>query len=532
MRVVSLVRRYLPSVTVASGVASAVVLVVILLAVSGLLVPPADVEAAPPVGVSVSQGSTSLVCPGPAELVSGDGVTFDSEFGQEAASSSTLVEAFALGRPGGPAPAGGYRPGLDGDAERVGLVPERSLGSGLSVPDVSGPGVLTAQAADSRAALLAGATLARADSGDLRALASERCLEPAGSAWLITGNTEIGSSARLVLLNPGRTSATVDLEAWGAVGPVDLGAAVSVLVPPGSERALLLEAFAPDEPQLAVRLTVSGGGVAAFVQSSSLDGFVPAGVDLSGPSEAPATTVVIPGVVIEDSDIDAAHPSVLRVVNPGSSPATVRLRMLHADGERLIPGAATRIVEAGTVSDISLAGVPAGDYAAELVSDQPVTAAALLTRVGSASEDDPDLEVLDRAWLPAGATFRTALVPIPSLGQEVDSARVVVANAGAHQVGLQYRVVESGGWVRSASVVAVPARSVAVLTGEDLQGAIGVELVALRTAGADDGVVDDPGLVASVVLEADTADGPLVAGVGAQPDAESAGTVAVRLPNR
>ncbi len=527
MRFLGLVRRYLPSVTVASGVASAVVLVVILLAVSGLLVPPADVEAAPPVGVSVAHGSASLVCAGPAELVSGGGVTFDSEFGQESASSSTLVEAFALGRPGGPAPAGGYRPGLDGGAEQVALAPERSLGSGLSVREVDGPGVLTAEPVDTRAALVAGATLARADSGDLRALASERCLEPSGSAWLIAGSTEIGSSARLVLLNPGQTAATVDMEAWGAVGPVDLGAAVSVLVPPGSERALLLEAFAPDEPRLALRLTVSGGGVAAFVQSSSLDGFVPAGVDLSGPAEAPSATVVIPGVVLEDSDIDAAHPSVLRVVNPGSAPATVRLRMLHADGERLIPGAATRIVEAGTVSDISLAGVPAGDYAAELVSDQPVTAAALLTRVGSASEDDPDLEVLDRAWLPAAPTFRTALVPLPSLGQQVASAKVVVANPGAREVGLQYRVVESGGWVRSASVVAVPARSVTVLTGEDLDGALGVELVALRTSG-----VDELGLVASVVLEAEAADGPLVAGVGAQPDVESAGTVSVRLPNR
>lgn len=514
--------------------ATVVGMTLVLGVVAGLLLldrwwPVPDVVGAPPIAVEVPAGRTQLVCAGPpAAAPQDDGFSFDPDFDPGAAESATVAEGFVVARPEQVAPEGAYVPLSNAsEAEPVAFAPAGASSARLVVSDVAGPAVLGASPVGGVAALVAGATLARADIGDLRGLAAARCLEPAASGWLVAGSTEIGSSSRLVFDNPGSTAATIRLEAWGAVGPVELGQGAVVLVPARSERALLLEAVAPGEPRLAVRLTVDGGQVAAFVQSSALAGFVPAGIDLSGPAAEPAPAVLVPGVVLDETDIDAPAPSILRVVNPGSEPANVELRLLHADGEMTIPGAERRVVEPGTVSDISLAGVPAGAYAAELVSDKPITAAASLSRVGDPSADDPDQRVVDRAWVSAVAPLPAALVPLPSVGDRVGAASVVVTNPGASALDVQVRAIEAGGGVGAPRVVSVPARSTALLDGDVLEGAVGVELVA--QAGPDEQEPSE--FVVAAILVSDVADGQLIAAVAAQPDLEAARAVAVRFPN-
>jgi hypothetical protein len=514
--------------------------------------PAPGAAAAPALEVGVAAIRTDLVCPGPPRLPTQEGdVAFDEQFDPAPAGSTTSVTGFAVGRAEEDAPAGGYTASLDGAARPTALAPRDAPISSLSVTDVDGPGLLHAEPGAGAAALLAGATLTRTDTGDLRGLAGARCQEPSSAAWLVAGSTEVGASTRLVLANPGDTPATVSLQAWGEVGPVDLGQAASVLVPARAERSVLVEAFAPDQPRLALRTTVDGGQVAAFVQDSALNGFVPVGVDLTGPAAEPATRVLVPGVVLTETDIDATEASLLRVVNPGDEPADVRLHLLDAEGETTIPGAESRVVEPGTVADISLAGVPAGSYTAELVSEQPVTAAVMLSRVGGPSADDPDQRVVDRAWVPAARPMTTALVPVPA-GKGAPAAVVVVSNPGSQALDIRVRVVRGDGRAEEADVVSVAGRSTLVIEGDRLTGAVGVELVAVDAdpaAGADErsevAVGQEPaegdapareaaatGLVAAAVLVADASDGPLVTAVSAQPDLETTRLVSIRLPHR
>src|SRR5699024_9068701 len=159
--------------------------------------------------------------------------------------------------------------------------------------EVVAASVLEAAPIDGAVALAAGTSVARTESGDLRGLSAAPCQAPGTSAWLVGGSTEPGDSAQLVLSNAGQTPASVTLRGWGSTGEVDLSAAGSVLVPPGAQRIVLLEALAAD-PRMAVHLTASGGEVTGLVQDSRLRGLVPGGTDLIPPAVAPTETVVMP----------------------------------------------------------------------------------------------------------------------------------------------------------------------------------------------------------------------------------------------
>jgi hypothetical protein len=512
------------------------------MAAGGTWWPAAERLPAPPLRVDVAAGSTRLVCPGPPRLVGQEArVSHDPEFGPAPRGSRTVVTGFSLGRADGRAATGHVVGALAEGGKEQPFAPAGGAAAHVALPGPQGPGLLEAGPQDDAVALLAGLTMTRTEEGDLRGLVAQRCLEPGTSAWLMSGSTTVGSSARLVLANPGPTPATVRLEAWGSVGPVDLGQAGEVLVPAREERSVLLESVAPDQARLAVHLTVDAGQVAAFVQHSTLAGFVPAGVDLVAPSAEPGTSVLVPGLVLPETDIDATDAALLRVANPGAEPARVRLRLLNRDGETTVPGAAEVVVEAETVADISLAGVPAGAYAAELDSDQPVTATGMVTRVGRPSRDDPDHRVVDRAWIPGVRPLPASLVPLPAGPGRLSDVAVVVSNAGEQPLDLALRVVRPGGRV-DADALTVPARSTVVLDGELLAGAVGLELapaVARDREQASQGSgpsaptqASSFGHVAAAVLLADAADGELVSVVSAQPDLEAERTVPVRLPYR
>lgn len=495
---------------------------------------------APALEVEVEPGRVQLVCPGPPRLSAQDeDFAYDPAFDPAPRGSRTTVTGFTLGRDGA-APAGAFQRALSGDddGERLPLAPQGAAAAHVTVPDVTGFGLLRGEPGRGSVALLAGLTVARTDAGDLRGLVGQRCIEATESAWLVAGSTQVGNSARLVLGNPGATPATVRLAAWGGVGPVDLGQAAEVLVPAGAARAVLLEGAAPDEARLAVQITVAAGQVAAFVQDSALTGFVPAGVDLVAPAAEPSRTVLVPGLVLPPTDIDADDAAMLRIVNPGDDQADVELRLLHPGGEVTIPGAERVVVDAGTVTDVSLAGVPSGPYAAELVSDRPVTAAAMLTRVGEPSRDDPGVRVVDRAWMPAAHALTTSLVPLPAAESRVSRAAVVVSNPAPVDLDVEVRVVLPEGEVRPVEVRTVRARSTVVLSSATIAGAVGVHLVSLPPEGEDAGAAQQagaseaPGHLAAAVLVAEADDGPLVMAVSAQRDLERSRSVAVRLPHR
>ncbi len=227
---------------------------------------------------------------------------------------------------------------------------------------------------------------------ELRGFAATACTDPANDAWLVGGSTTVGRSGVLVLSNPYEVAATVNLTFHGARGRIAAPGATGITVPPRSQQALPLAAFAPDEPTLVVRVESRGGTVAAVVQHSVERGLDAGGVDLTGAVAAPSTRQVLPGVVISEAaatlqqlgrrGYDDVVP-VVRVFVPGATGGTVRIGVVPSAG-----GAGSSIsaeLDPGIVTDLPIGDLADGDYSITVESTVPVVAAARVSTVAPGS---------------------------------------------------------------------------------------------------------------------------------------------------
>lgn len=453
------------------GVAGAVV-------VAGVQNPPPDTRAVPPASVAVPAAPTVLVCPGPlrlpTELQPGDDAAYDPQF-DTAPAVSDLQIAAATARAGDAAAADATLTLLASGAP-VGQVVAGG-GNGITrVRQPLGPVVVRADAVDGVPAWAAGTLHVRTASGDLAGMVTAPCQRPSAQSWLVGGSTRIGSSARLVLQNAGLTAATVTVRMWGASGPVEPAGATDYLVPPASERVVLLEGVAAEQDRIVVQTAAVGGLVTAYLQDSRLNGLVPAGVDDVVAGAGPATLQVVTGVALTETDDPEA--AVLRVLAPGDEGGDVSVTLLGPDGAVPLPGG-TATLTAGTVLDIPLDGVAAGDYTAVVSADVPVVAGAMLSRSSAGAEG-----AADRAWvasasagpaamaIPDGATARLVLASVPDSATKGRSPVVIEADGRSSE-----QIVEEG------STVTLPLSRFAADVGS----------LVVRT--------DDPRVVWAVVLE-------------------------------
>ena len=373
------------------------------------------------------------------------------------------LQALSLAQPGGPttyvcphAPTNTLR-GTDVGAmeSTTAIVPAKGAGSaesatyaGRSIPtdtatsmSTAEGGILTLAPADGRVANAVGAVTTLTKSGDLRGLTAAPCTQPSAMSWIVGGSIAAGSSAELRLVNPGVTPATAKVTLYGSIGRLSLPSNGEITVPAGGSSSLALETKGSQDPRIAVSVEADGGSVVSTLVTESLDGETPAGTDVITPGAAPATDLVIPGVEIIEpaaqgevpdakTGADSSDTPAVRVVNPGQAPATVSVTMLGKDGARPLSGAQSVTIDAGSVFDIQLAGVPAGTYGVQVTSSAPVGAAARLVRSGGEYPARSKALVHDQAWaqaaLPGAAD--SGLLAVPRAASL--SSAVTVANSG------------------------------------------------------------------------------------------------------
>ena len=373
------------------------------------------------------------------------------------------LQALSLAQPGGPttyvcphAPTNTLR-GTDVGAmeSTTAIVPAKGAGSaesatyaGRSIPtdtatsmSTAEGGILTLAPADGRVANAVGAVTTLTKSGDLRGLTAAPCTQPAAMSWIVGGSIAAGSSAELRLVNPGVTPATAKVTLYGSIGRLSLPSNGEITVPAGGSSSLALETKGSQDPRIAVSVEADGGSVVPTLVTESLDGETPAGTDVITPGAAPATDLVIPGVEIIEpaaqgevpdakTGADSSDTPAVRIVNPGADPATVSVTMLGKDGARPLSGAQSVTIDAGSVFDIQLAGVPAGTYGVQVTSSAPVGAAARLVRSGGEYPARSKALVHAQAWaqaaLPGAAD--SGLLAVPRAASL--SSAVTVANSG------------------------------------------------------------------------------------------------------
>ncbi|WP_159814068.1 DUF5719 family protein [Actinomyces sp. zg328] len=377
----------------------------------------------------------------------------------------------------------------------------------LTGPQGSGGGILTAAPAnDSSPAGAAGAVTSATDAGDLRGLAAAPCAPGRSVAWIVGGSTALGSSAELRLTNPGVTTVSARVRLYGSAGAISLPSNGEVVVEPGKTSSLLLESAGAADPRIALSVESDGGSIVSTLVTEGLDGETPAGVEMLTPGAAPATEQTIPAVALAKaaeqgseavSGAVSSDEPVLRVVNPGDTPATVAVTLLGSAGPTPLPGAQAVTIDPGSVFDITLTGVDPGAYGIRVTSDAPVSAAARMVRVGGELPARSGALAHDVAWsqaAPSGAlASATALMPRDGVSPEL----VISSTAGeARTVDL---ASPDGSW---STTVDIPAGS-----SVTAQVPAGVSAVRLSAARPD-------GLSAAVLLTREAsgdAAGPLIA---------------------
>jgi hypothetical protein len=319
--------------------------------------------------------------------------------------------------------------------------------AGHAVDDVS---VLSAGAQANQKASAAALMKYTATDGDLQGSAAANCQQPANDMWLAGASTTLGRTSVLVLSNASSTPATVSLELYGSKGQIQAPGSRGLLVAPGTTRSVVLAGLAPGEARLSVHLRSAGGPVAASIQQSVLRGLTPGGVDFIAPGTGPATRQVMTGVDIQDAGgiaaltaqrgFEDAGPA-LQLTVPGPSDAVVEVKMFGRDGQQALPGGGVVTAKAGAVTEVSLAGVPAGQYTVSASSDVSFVAASRVTR-GLKNDQASDV-----AWAASGGRLGSQhVVPVPQ-----GARRLLVFGAIEDRATISYSAITTDGKIHTAA---------------------------------------------------------------------------------
>ena len=412
---------------------------------------------------AVPAGSSVGVCPGPARLLEGAPVGTDPQFSPESATARSDVNAVVLGSSSGVLPGSRLASLTGRTLVELAKAAPASEGPAAARPAAAAPlaGVVAQQGVDDVTVLSADAEADRqpsagalmrytAEDGDLRGSAAAACQQPGNDLWLVGANTALGRTAVLKLSNASSSPATVSLELFGAEGLIQAPGSRGLLVAPGTTRSVILAGLAPGQERLSVRVRSAGGPVAAHIQQSVLRGLTPGGVEFIAPAAAPALRQVITGVDIQDpaglagltsqTGFADAGPA-LQLTVPGSADAVIAIKVLGRDGQKALPGGGVVTAKAGSVTEVPLAGVPAGPYTVSVSSDVSFTAAARATR-GLTAADASDF-----AWSPASARLGSQhVVPVPGSGD-----RYLIFGAPEGRATISYTPVTADGKIHAAA---------------------------------------------------------------------------------
>jgi len=454
-----------------------------LVAASAIAAPERSDLSVPPPRTEVPAGVLTGVCPEPLRLLSGSGDGTDAEFSPVSESAATAVTTAVVGGTGAALPAAELS--VLGGGESV-----AALEPGADVPLAGArlAGVLAKQAVTKVTAFEAAPSGGQqatanavmgytANDGDLAGLAAANCQTPANDMWLVGARTTVGATAVLRLNNPSGTAATVDLEIYGADGRVETGGSRGIVVAPGETRSIILAGLASNQESAAVRVRSSGGPVSAFIEQTILRGLTAGGVEIIEPTAAPSPRQVITGVALQkaedtrklaEQDGYSSVSPVLNVAVPGTSDASVHLRVFGPKGEVELPGGGIFSVPAGTVGKIPLAELPEGTYSLDLSADVAVAAAAVFSR-GTEPGERVELAVAS-ADTRLGSEHLAVAVP------GGDSSLVFTAPDGAAEV--RVGGIGMNGTIQEARTVQVPeGRTLTLQRGDIGKGELAAVLV-------------------------------------------------------
>ena len=284
--------------------------------------------------------------------------------------------------------------------------------------------------------------------GSASAPAAGECVAPIGERWFVGVGAGGDHTSQLQLVNPDVGPAVADVSLWSLDGPLDEVQSRGLTIPGGGSTLLDLERLAPHRRDLALRVTVSRGRLAATVSDSYTFTGVDAARDWIPTTAAPATSLLLPGLVRK------ADERTLVLVNPGEDEGRVTLQVVGAKStftptalkEIRVP--AGRVVEADLTRSLARA---LGKEDASLLVTSTVPVAA-----GMHSVVDGDL--VHNVALPPAPGTSGAMVPARG-----DNVLVLSASGSAGRFTVSF--LGPGGGERARAVQAGTTRAVRIPVG-------------------------------------------------------------------
>lgn len=256
--------------------------------------------------------------------------------------------------------------------------------------------------------------------GSARPSARE-CAVPGGVRWFVGAGAGAAHLSTLSLANPDGGPAVADVTVWSTDGELEQIESRGLTISGGRVSTLALEAIAPNAHELAVRVVVTRGRLAASMR----DEFGRVGealrADALASGSAPARHLVLPGLARTSGS------RVLTLVNPGRSEARVTVRLAGLRSTFVPAGVDEIRVPAGrvVVTDLSAAlkKLTATEDVSLVVDATMPVAAGLRATVSGDLVHHPALQLRtgrSGAVVPAGGTSSLVL----AAGDEAGTVRV------------------------------------------------------------------------------------------------------------
>lgn len=396
MRATGWLRALTTGTRVLVGAALAVVLVIVVIAAVGFPAPGLARDALRIVDTP-TPSETVAVCPGPPLAT---GRTFGAAGSVSVAGPASLVSGSPDGSP----------------REET-----------LSASAGEGPQVFRLDPAGDVPAVVAAAQSASVADDDLSGFAATACTSPQFESWLVGGATTTGSADLVVLSNPGDVAATVQLTVYTSTGALTPPGGRDVVVAPGSQVVLPLAGLVLGELAPVIRVQAEGSAVAAHLQTSRTQTLQPVGLDVTGPSTAPAERQRIVGLVTpppgEGAASNVATASV-RLLAP-SEAVSARITVFAVGSTQPVGTPVDVPLAASVPLEIDLPGLAAGTYTIEVSASSPIVAAGW----SSTAADG----VRDTAWIAASPSLDepSYVAVAPAADGASSSFRVVADDAPA-----------------------------------------------------------------------------------------------------
>ena len=245
-------------------------------------------------------------------------------------------------------------------------------------------------------------------------LLAAACQKPNTELWFVGGDTTVGREALLIVTNPSKVDAQIDVTAFASGGQVKADGLEGLSVPAGKTLVLPLASDLINQATLALHVQATGGSVAAWLQQRVVRGTLPGGSDFIAPATELGKNLVIPGLLLRGA-ADAAtiiktrpeyadQTPMLRVFAPemagGAGKSFTVTAQIFGATARTFGTVIRQTVTAGAVTDIPITGLADGDYVAFISAEQPVRAAIRMPRTNKTKSPATDF-----AWLQAGESL-------------------------------------------------------------------------------------------------------------------------------